>query len=108
MDSQTYNGETSTGMEVAVPLAGELRSKYAHHFKAVALTSWNFNRVLSVGDKKIAQPGIWAQADLPEMLSLRMLKGSHIGFKDPSAILVSQSVLLLFSAIQIPLIKSLW
>src|SRR5580692_167381 len=38
MDSQTYDGETTTGMEVAVPLAEELRMKYAGDFNKVALT----------------------------------------------------------------------
>ena len=92
MDFQTFNGETNTGMEVAVPLGEELRTRYAEDFRKVALTSWNFSHVLSVGDKKIAKPGIWAQSDLPEMLTLSMNKGDRAAFKDPSAILISQSV----------------
>src|SRR5580658_4803151 len=66
MDSQTNDGETTTSMEVAVPLAEELRTKYAAAFSKVALTSWNFGHILSVGETKIAQPGIFAQPDLPE------------------------------------------
>jgi putative ABC transport system permease protein len=92
MDSQTNDGETTTSMEVVVPLAEELRTKYAADFNKVALTSWNFGHILSVGDKKIAQPGIFAQPDLAEMLTLAMLKGSMAAFKDPSSILISQSV----------------
>jgi putative ABC transport system permease protein len=92
MDSQTYNGQTTTGMEVAVPLAEELRSKYKADFEKVAITSWNFGHILSVGDKKISQPGIWAQPDLPDMLTLVINKGSRGGFKDPSSILICQSV----------------
>jgi putative ABC transport system permease protein len=92
MDSQTNDGETTTGMEVVVPLAEELRSKYAADFNKVALTSWNFGHILSVGEKKIAQPGIFAQPDLPEMLTLTMIKGSRVAFKDPSSILIAQSV----------------
>jgi putative ABC transport system permease protein len=56
MDSQTYDGETVTGMEVVVPLAEELRNKYADDFNKVALTSWDFGHMLSVGDNKISQP----------------------------------------------------
>jgi putative ABC transport system permease protein len=92
MDSQTNDGETTTSMEVAVPLAEELRTKYAAAFSKVALTSWNFGHILSVGETKIAQPGIFAQPDLPEMLTLTMIKGSRAAFKDPSSILISQSV----------------
>ena len=92
MDSQTYDGTTTTGQEVVVPLAEELRSKYAGDFNKVALTSWNFGHILSVGDKKISQSGIWAQPDLPEMLTLIMNKGQRDAFKDPSSLLISQSV----------------
>jgi|HubBroStandDraft_1064217.scaffolds.fasta_scaffold19087_2 putative ABC transport system permease protein len=92
MDSQTNDGETTTGMEVVVPLAEELRSKDAADFNKVALTSWNFGHILSVGDKKIAQSGIFAQPDLPEMLTLSMIKGSRVSFKDPSSMLIAQSV----------------
>ena len=67
MDSQTNDGETTTSMEVVVPLAEELRTKYAAAFNKVALTSWNFGHILSAGETKIAQPGIFAQPDLPEM-----------------------------------------
>jgi ABC-type antimicrobial peptide transport system permease subunit len=73
-------------------LAEELRSKYAGDFNKVALTSWNFGHILSVGDKKISQSGIWAQPDLPEMLTLTMNKGKRAAFKDPSSLLISQSV----------------
>ena len=92
MDSQTYNGETNTGKEVAVPLAEELRSKYGRDFKSVALTSWNFGHILSAGNIKISQSGVWAQADLPEMLTLVMVSGSRSAIKDPSSILIAQSV----------------
>ncbi len=91
-DLQTYNGETSTGEAVAVPLAQELRTRYADAFKSVALTSYNFGHILSVGDKKISQYGVWAQSDLPEMLSLNMIRGSRVSFKDPSTILISNGV----------------
>jgi len=92
MDSQTNDGETTTGMEVVVPLAEELRSKYAADFNKVALTSWNFGHILSVGDKKIAQSGIFAQPDLPEMLTLSMIQGNRGALKDPSSMLIAQSV----------------
>jgi predicted permease len=89
MDSQTFDGQTNTSMEVAVPLADVLR-KYKDDFHAVALSSWDYNHVLSVGDKKISEPGVWAQPELPEMLTLVMEKGSRSSFKDPSTILLSR------------------
>ncbi|HEY4206699.1 MAG TPA: ABC transporter permease, partial [Puia sp.] len=91
MDAQTFDGQTTTSPEVAVPLADALR-KYSDDFQAVALSSWNYAHILSVGDKKISEPGTWAQPELPEMLSLIMDKGSRASFKDPSTILLSRPV----------------
>lgn len=91
MTTQTFNGETGTYPNICVPLEKELRTKYTSDYKRLSLT-WNSTNILAVGDKKIAQPGIWAQPDLPEMLTLRMNKGSRAAFNDPSAVLLSQSI----------------
>ncbi len=88
-----YNeSEPGSGNAIAMPLGEELRTKYAADFKKTALTSWNFGHILAVGDKKIAQTGLWAQPDLPEMLTLKMLRGRRDALKDPSAILLTESL----------------
>jgi putative ABC transport system permease protein len=92
MVTQTFNGKTETGNAIAVPLANELRSKHATDFKYVALTSWNFDHLLAVGDKKITQPGMWAEPDLTKILSLKMIKGRADVLHDPSSILINESV----------------
>ena len=91
MTTQTFNGETGTGQAVAMPLGNELRLKYGSDFKNVSMASWNFGHILAVGDKKINAQGTWAEPAFPEMLSLKMLKGSRNGLKDPSSILLSAS-----------------
>ena len=84
--------EPGSGNAIAIPLGGELRTKYAVDFKKTALASWNFGHILAVGDKKISQTGIWVQPDLPEMLTLQMLSGRRDALKDPSAILLTESL----------------
>jgi len=91
MVTQTANGATISFPATVVPLSNELRTKYAADFKRVALT-WDGTHILAVGDKKISQHGMWAEPDLPAILSLVMVKGNYNTFNDPSSILISSSV----------------
>lgn len=90
--TQTFNGSTGTGMTVAIPLSDELRTRYADNFKYVSLASSNDEHILSVGEIKVAQAGMWVQPDFPVMFTLRMEKGSQQGLKDPSSILITASL----------------
>jgi putative ABC transport system permease protein len=92
-DSQTWNGQTNTDREVDIPLEDELKTRYPDDFKRIALVSPGENgHFLLVGDKKLAATGMYAQADFPEMLTLRMLFGSKDGLKDPSSVLLTASL----------------
>lgn len=90
MTTQSSNGQTITFGSTVAPLASELRTKYGNSFKRTALTSGGAH-ILAVGEKKIAQEGLWAEPDLPAILSLVMVKGSYSTFKDPSSLLLSAS-----------------
>lgn len=92
MQTRHFAGEVKTDVAIPVPLEGELRKNYGNDFKQIALSSWTWNHILSVGDKKILQPGSFVQAGLPEMLTLTMQKGMRTGLQDPSGILLSASV----------------
>ncbi|MDJ1466587.1 ABC transporter permease [Xanthocytophaga flava] len=92
MDTRTFNGESTTSDLGAIPLATELRTKYANHFEHVSLVWKNYTHVLAVGDKKVAQSGVWTQPEFPEMLGLHMLKGSRGALKDPSSVLITNSL----------------
>ena len=88
-----YNSEEPrTGEAVAIPLGEELRTKYAGDFKKVSMASWNFGHIIAVGDKKLSQQGMWVEPVFPEMTTLKMLKGSRDALKDPSAILLTESL----------------
>jgi len=73
-------------------MATELRLKNTSDFKYVTLSSWNFDHILSFEDKKITQGGLWVQPEFPVMLGLKMLKGSALALKDPSSILLTESL----------------
>ena len=92
MDTQTFDGKTTTSEAVALPLADKLRADYGSAFKRMALVFPPFPHILTVGDKQITQPGVWAEPDLPEMLSFAMLHGKRDVLNDPSSVLLAQSL----------------
>lgn len=91
MQNSTHGNNTSTQFNNPIPLAGELRTKYASDFRKVMLASWNYSRVLSIGDKKISKSGMFAEPEVLDMFSAKMLKGSHASLNDPSSIVLSRS-----------------
>jgi len=90
--TQVFSGHNTTHDAVAVPLAAELRTKYPNDIKRQALTSWNETLSIKAGDKSVSSIGLWTQPDLPEMLTIKMLKGSRSALKDPSSTLIAQSL----------------
>jgi putative ABC transport system permease protein len=92
MQHAVFNGTINTGEPIPLPLDAELRKSYGSDFKHLALSSWTNSHILNVADKKLSFKGNFMGAEAPEIFSLRMLQGSRGGLKDPSSILISQSV----------------
>lgn len=92
MVTQSYQGEYYTGKSNGIPVAQALRSQYPDDIQKVALTSWTNGYLVGHGDKTISSYGMWSQTDLPSMLTLKMISGTHNELKDPSAIMISQSL----------------
>lgn len=92
MGTLTFSGQSSTGPSIVMPLADELRNKYSGDFKQVALSSWTTENILAAGETNISETGNWAEEEFPDMLSLKMLKGSRNALHDPSSILIAASV----------------
>jgi putative ABC transport system permease protein len=88
----TNNGEVQTWQTTPYPLAEELRRNYGSDFRYVALGVGRFQHILSIGEKKFSQKGMYFEPQAPEMLSLKMIRGSRDGLKDPSSILINASV----------------
>ncbi len=91
MEHQTTNGIVHSNTSIPFPLGNELRTAYGNDFKYVVMSSWPGDHILSSGKKIISQPGIYMDIDAPRMLSLKMLKGSQDGLKEPNSILLSAS-----------------
>jgi putative ABC transport system permease protein len=91
MQHQTSNGYVYSDQSLPFPLGKELQTNYKGDFKYIAMASWEGEHILAFGEKKLSKPGIFMDRDGPAMLSLKMIKGSFDGLKDPGSILLSAS-----------------
>jgi ABC-type antimicrobial peptide transport system permease subunit len=91
MEHQTFNGVIHTGEAMPLPLENALRNMYGADFQYVACGTWIGDNILSFEEKIISISGGYFQADFPEMLSLKMIKGTRSGLKNSSAVLLSES-----------------
>lgn len=73
------------------PLATELLTGYQSVFKHIVRSSWTQDYILTAGETKLSKRGNFIDPDGPEMLSLKMLKGSRAGLRDPYSIMLSAS-----------------
>jgi len=92
MQNQISNGNIATLKAMPIPAAVELRNSYGNDFDHIILSSWNNPHILTTGDKSISRPGSYMEPEAPEMLTLKMIAGSRSGLKDPSSILIAESV----------------
>jgi putative ABC transport system permease protein len=92
MINSTHGNDTRTMPTLPIPLATELRTKYASDFKKVTLASWNYANILTIGDKMLSTEGLYAQPEWLEIFSVPMISGSRASLGDPSSIVISQSL----------------
>ena len=91
MQHANFNGKIETQVSNPALMGPELRNKYGSDFKYVVQSSWTGGHLLSVGNKHFTKVGIFFEPDAPEMLSLKMLKGTRSGLKDPYSVMLSAS-----------------
>ncbi len=91
MQSATVNGDFGAGEHMPVPLADVLKEDFREDFRHVILSSWTHEHILAHGEKKFTRKGNFMSPDAPEMLTLKMIRGSREGLKDISAVLLSES-----------------
>ncbi|WP_426668901.1 ABC transporter permease [Mucilaginibacter sp. McL0603] len=92
MQNQTSNGETASLKAMPMPVALQLRQLYGDNFKQVVLSSWTNPHQLTFKDISLSAQGNFMESGAPEMLTLKMLQGTRSALKDPSAIILSESV----------------
>ena len=86
-----YNGERGSQISNPYLMAEEIRNNFGSDFKYVLQSSWNFTHIIAYGDKKFNKDGSYFEPAVTEMLSLKMLKGTRDGLKEPYSILLSES-----------------
>ncbi len=87
--SQTVKGGTGVGQTMTYPLGMMLRTEYADNFKRVVRASWVEEYILAAGENKLATVGQFWDVEAPELLSLKMIRGTRAGLNDTHAIMLS-------------------
>lgn len=91
MQNQTFNGVKGTQTSGPYLLGDEIRDKFGSDFKYISMASWNVDHILAHSNNAINKVGNFFEPDFPEMITLKMLKGTRAGLKDPASILLSAS-----------------
>ncbi|TDX02349.1 ABC transporter permease [Dinghuibacter silviterrae] len=89
---ETENGKVETYKGLPLPLDKELKEHYGRIFKNIVITAWPLDATVAYGNKVLSESGHYMGAGTPELLSLRMIRGTRDGLKDPHSILLSASV----------------
>ena len=92
MHNDTFNGERETLVWNPYHFADLLRRNYGADFKYVIMSTYPSKQILKYGDKLLSEEGNFMGNEVPYMLSLKMIKGSKSGLKEPYSILLSESV----------------
>ena len=92
MQNQTFNGEIETWWSQPRQTGGVLQDEYSAHFEHVIRSSWPKDMLMQVGKNKINKEGLYTDAGAPDLLSLEMIYGARDGLKDPSSLLIGESV----------------
>src|SRR5688572_17318704 len=102
-----FNGEISSQTANPAQMGPEIKARFGSDFKYVVQASWPGHHLLTIGTKSLSQQAIFFEPDAAEMLSLKMIKGSRQGLKDPHSILLSESAARALFGNEEPLNKTL-
>jgi hypothetical protein len=88
-----YNGVKQSQVSNPYLMAEEIRNNFGSDFKYVIQSTWNFGRILTVGEKKFSKQGMYWEPAVIDMFSINLLKGDPTtALKDPYSIILSESV----------------
>ncbi|HKZ36386.1 MAG TPA: FtsX-like permease family protein, partial [Chryseolinea sp.] len=99
--------ETEGSVYVEYPLGSVLKNNYQHYFKHVLMARGVGETTISREATKILKKGMFIEAGAPEMLSLKMLKGSYKSLNNPQSIILSKSTAEAIFGNEDPMSKSL-
>jgi putative ABC transport system permease protein len=92
MQQATVNNETRSGRHMPLPLGPKLSDSFRNDFEYVVMSSFPEGHIITNGESKFSETGLYMQADAPKMLSLEMVYGAHNGLQDLNTIILSQSL----------------
>jgi putative ABC transport system permease protein len=104
---QTYNGHVMSQVSVPAAMGPQIRAEYGSDFKHILQASWSFEHTLALGQKKLLKTGMYFEPGVTEMLSLKMLKGTRGGLKEPYSIILSESAAKAFFGSEDPMEKTI-
>lgn len=84
-------GKAYANTSLQYPLAGMLKSRYSQYFDHIVLAAEELEFIVKSGETTLLQKGQFIEPSGPEMLSLKMLKGTRQGLNDQSSIMLSAS-----------------
>jgi hypothetical protein len=91
MQHQTFNGDVGTQTSLPYLIGDELKKNYGDNFKYVSMASWTNNHILAFGEQRISKSGNFFEPQITEMLSLKMLSGTHSALTDIHSVILSAS-----------------
>ncbi|HEY4324259.1 MAG TPA: ABC transporter permease [Mucilaginibacter sp.] len=92
MQTEKFLGGTRAWDHMPYKVVNELETNYKSNFKHIIVATQAGHSFLSEGENKISKVGQFISADAPEMLTLKMIRGSWAALNDPHSILLSSSV----------------
>ncbi|GAB4014176.1 ABC transporter permease [Spirosoma migulaei] len=92
LENETLENGVQTFSSLPMPLSQELRTKYPNDFKYVVASTAGFEQIIAYQNKKFTKTGNYAEAEFPDLMTLKMIKGTRSGLKDPNSVLLSESV----------------
>ena len=73
------------------PLATELQTNHRNPFRHLVRASWTQDHILSTGTTKLTRTGQFVEPGMPELLSLKMIRGSWTALSDAHSVLLTAS-----------------
>ncbi|HVW58502.1 MAG TPA: ABC transporter permease, partial [Puia sp.] len=92
LQRSTGDNGTFVNSSMPPPLGEALHRYYGSKFQHIAMFSGNGQHNISAGEKKFFQYGGFMGKEGPDMLTLRMEKGTRKGLQDPYSILLSDKM----------------
>lgn len=93
----TANGEVDTWSNVPWPLGNEIRQNYGADFKYVSMVSHVYPHTIEVNNQKYSKTGLFCEPDFYPMFDVAPISGT-LPAKDPSTIMLSESMAIAFFA----------